>query len=152
MVKPKKGTTMETIGSYPRSFEPSPGSPRSPNSVNPNRAPRITYHTYLQERAMYTRTAMDLQNKKEDEWVGCRVCKGPSGVRRFWVNCFRVYVFAILLKSVASSALILTKINRQHLLVRGHSFHATGARSLEFSVQCTGAVQALALELPILIS
>ena len=26
----------------------------------------ITYHTYLQERQMYTRTAMDLQNKKED--------------------------------------------------------------------------------------
>ncbi|CAK9049739.1 Hypothetical protein (Fragment) [Durusdinium trenchii] len=26
----------------------------------------ITYHTYLQERQMYTRTALDLQNKKED--------------------------------------------------------------------------------------
>lgn len=26
----------------------------------------ITYHTYLQERQMYTRTAMDLQNKRED--------------------------------------------------------------------------------------
>ena len=26
----------------------------------------ITYQTYLQERQMYTRTAMDLQNKKED--------------------------------------------------------------------------------------
>ena len=31
----------------------------------PSSGKLITYHTYLQERQMYTRTAMDLQNKKE---------------------------------------------------------------------------------------
>lgn len=51
----------------PRIFLHVAFSPPSRNEFSPGfiSGKWITYHTYLQERQMYTRTAMDLQNKKE---------------------------------------------------------------------------------------